>query len=549
MPIERISIFDLAEVTANPAATLKENTANGSAPAKKAKAVKKKAVFPQELSVFKVFERGASFKDFYKTLCDFLRVSEVTSAIQVNYYYRYTTGNNTHRLLKYCDGTLVPYASVGREGLPFNHLSFRPHYNVHELLAVYAANDGSVWKAEGKIETPVTQISYGGYMGENSVAEPFAPIKVALGEFKQCTKLIDTADALFLNTEANAGNILKSVYPYAYKMLEERQLFYYTVPYTLLMAPQLEQLVKADFNFAEMLLRDSRKPLDTARLDQFNRLTKPGTKPKDIFKCSKNLWQALKDERNLARWDIMRKMEKSYPLSKDTLQQVVDKNYYEKDMEKIHSILSKKYNGKPVFTWDTLQTYLDRLDMYQAIGLQEALMLLKDYLEQCRLLGIEPRIDSDSLKREHDVTARTLREKRDEIRAEKLNKACSYLAENDYEEGVYFIRGIRNYDDLIDEARQQRNCVASYADSIASRRSLIYVMREKRNPNASLITVELSSDCSTIRQKFLACNQPVRNKAQTEFLERWLRLCKKRKATGAASIAEMTKGERINSSL
>ncbi|WP_080678410.1 PcfJ domain-containing protein [Ruminococcus albus] len=76
-------------------------------------------------------------------------------------------------------------------------------------------------------------------------------------------------------------------------------------------------------------------------------------------------------------------------------------------------------------------------------------------------------------------------------------------------------------DDLLDEATQQHNCVASYAQSIAEGRSLIYVMREKKAPEKSLITIELTPKTHKIRQKLLAYNCPIRNKAQTEFIERW----------------------------
>ena len=60
--------------------------------------------------------------------------------------------------------------------------------------------------------------------------------------------------------------------------------------------------------------------------------------------------------------------------------------------------------------------------------------------------------------------------------------ACKYMAKNDYQDGKYLIRAIRDYDDLLDEAKQQHNCVASYSNAIGERRSLIYVMRAVSNP-------------------------------------------------------------------
>lgn len=95
------------------------------------------------------------------------------------------------------------------------------------------------------------------------------------------------------------------------------------------------------------------------------------------------------------------------------------------------------------------------------------------------------------------------------------------LRKYDYAEDVFFVRGIRSYDDLLDEANQQHNCVASYGSAISSKRSLIYVLRERRNPDKSLVTIELSPDGMTVRQKYMAFNRPIHNKAITDFIDRW----------------------------
>ncbi len=49
----------------------------------------------------------------------------------------------------------------------------------------------------------------------------------------------------------------------------------------------------------------------------------------------------------------------------------------------------------------------------------------------------------------------------------------------------------------------------------------IVMLREKEEPEKSLITIELTPKTHKIRQKCLAYNCPIRNKAQTEFIERW----------------------------
>jgi len=192
-------------------------------------------------------------------------------------------------------------------------------------------------------------------------------------------------------------------------------------------------------------------------------------------------------------------------------------------LEKCCSILGKTYEGKPVFTWKSLMTYLRRVDTFEAIPTEEAIQLLADYLTMCNTLGMKPRTDADSLKREHDVAARNCRLRRDERTAERMKGTCEKMKRFDYEENVFMVRGIRDYEDLLDEANQQHNCVASYSNRIASGSTYVYVMREKAAPERSLITIELSPDGRTVRQKYLASNRPIHNKAQSDFIDRWVR--------------------------
>ncbi len=61
--------------------------------------------------------------------------------------------------------------------------------------------------------------------------------------------------------------------------------------------------------------------------------------------------------------------------------------------------------------------------------------------------------------------------------------------------------------------------MASYADSIISKRSYIFVVREVSAPDKSLATVELTPQ-GDVRQKYLAYNRTIHNKALTDFIDR-----------------------------
>ncbi len=364
--------------------------------------------------------------------------------------------------------------------------------------------------------------------------QPITLQKLETSKWKVYAKYPEPGSYMLLNSQLKLWEILEKTNPYAKETAKQydcvNPLYFFT-------CPQLEQLVKAGYDFAESGIRGFWR--QSKEIDAFNRLTQPGTKLKNIFKTSKDVYTTLRGETDLDIWDVYRKMAKTGKLSKDTIQQAYWAHFDAEDMKTVNSILNRKYEGKPVFTWSTLMNYLQRLDTFQAITAREAFPLLNDYLTMCEQLEIKPRIDSDSLKREHDVTARTIREKRDEIMEKKMEHACEYLSENDYSEDVFFIRGIRNHTDLIDEAKQQRNCVGSYGQRILNHQSLIYVMRETAHPEKSLITVEINPECDVIRQKYLAFNQPVHDKAQSDFLDRWMGLIQEKKKNHFHSIQEM----------
>lgn len=335
---------------------------------------------------------------------------------------------------------------------------------------------------------------------------------------------------LFVQTDDELMHILREKKPWITAWLNEKN--YALRAY--LSAPWLETLDKAGYRFARVFLTGRTLCWeDNTRYQHLNLLVQPGTKPKDIFKTTKAVYSTLKEEENLQTWDIYRRMCKTGKLGQDTVKQVYDAGYTPKDLEYVSTILGVKYHERSVFTWTSLINYLGRIDMYEAIDRREGLPILADYLSMCRQLEMEPRTDGDSLKREHDIAARLIRERWNEQQAQQMREAEERLRREiaegaikkgrlAYSERVYTVKPITDYDTLIDEARQQHNCVASYADRIAKGTSVICTMRETASPERSLVTIELSPDLRTIRQKFLAYNQPIRSKAITDFIDRWM---------------------------
>lgn len=393
--------------------------------------------------------------------------------------------------------------------------------NDESLNLFHICEKGDIWCI------PVTFHISGNRRYNNNDASIVNISDIRVGKPVLNTKYMD--NAVIPQSDKTIMEILRLKKPYVASWLEQNPGFKIG---EYLNAPWAETLQKAGYDIGASILKgDYKYPQE---IERFNRLCKRGTNPKEIFKTSKAVYSILQKDTNLALWDTYRKLDKTGKVNQDTIKTAHDTGWTVKNLEAANAILAKKFDGKPVFTWISLSNYLGRLDMYEAICATEALPLLNDYLSMCAQLNMQPRIDGDSLKREHDVAARLVRQHRDEIMARKMKEKAeeeakqiaegdSKLARCEYHENVYFVRPITEYDDLIDEATQQHNCVAAYADRIAKRQTRIFTMRETDHPEKSLVTIELSPDCRTVRQKYLAYNHPIHNKSMTDFIDRWMK--------------------------
>lgn len=399
-----------------------------------------------------------------------------------------------------------------RPGICLNHpLSICSNTDGHGTMVIYFSPDGEAWGSEITI------------LGIKSLGYPqdtlFGQLDARMSPWKKIERMQCRYSLPQSATELE--NMLKTKNKYAF-MYQKSRPELVDRPELLLMCPQIEILDKAGFKFVDTVL--AMKPAD---VEKFNLLCRRGSNPKDIFKTSKTVYTVLKNETDMDIWDSFRKMEKFGKISEENIAEAYRHGLKKDQLDKVSGILGMQFNGKQVITFDRLMDYLAKVDMHEAIGTDEALLLIKDYVRMCIDLDIEPSFDRDSLKREHDVMARTSRQLLDPVREAGIDAAMApavaAMKRFDYQENIYFIRGIRSYSDLVNEAKGQSNCVASYAKPIANGETFIFVMRELAAPTKSLITVELSTDGKKIRQKSKAHNASIRNKSQSEFLERWLK--------------------------
>lgn len=181
-------------------------------------------------------------------------------------------------------------------------------------------------------------------------------------------------------------------------------------------------------------------------------------------------------------------------------------SYYNlKDLEKVNNYidlvkLEEYSNTQCRFS---IQSYLDYIDNLEKIGipLTKKKLLPKDFSEA------------------HDISIKQVKIVENKILDEKIKLRYEQLEKNNYSNNNFFIRPAKNLSDIKDEAEQQNNCVYSnYSEKYANGDTDIYFLRNLKNPNKSLVTVEVLD--GKIRQRYQKRNTAI-NKAQKEFLNLW----------------------------
>lgn len=392
-----------------------------------------------------------------------------------------------------------------------------PRYSVTWPVQYYL-KDGSMW-------TTNLAIVFDGYAALSPSRFGYSPrhltdcsyrfvnARVQLSAEWSCvTKL--ACPSMRIQSETEIYDILDDINPYAARYCRSIN----GDPAVLLVAPWIEILCKAGYQFAKDVCVSPKR--GKSYYDVLTRLCQPGKNPAEIFKCHKAVYSVLKEERDLAIWDVFRRMSNMGRISTANVRDVYESGFGDQELKRIGNILAFQHEGASVFTWNSLMNYLHRVDKYEAVPASLALELIDDYLRCCKTLHMKPNMESDSIKREHDVASRLASLSKNGNLENAMCDACHNLGLYDYKEPIFFVRGIRSQKDLLDEAVQQHNCLAAYARDIANEKSMIYVVRQVANPDKSFVTIEIDA-AGNVTQKRQSCDRPVRSQAVTDFLARW----------------------------
>ena len=147
-----------------------------------------------------------------------------------------------------------------------------------------------------------------------------------------------------------------------------------------------------------------------------------------------------------------------------------------------------------------------------------------DYIRNLQKLDIpltKKMLLPDDFRKAHDESVKKVKVIKSSIIKEKIKQRYHELEKNQYNNDIYIIRPAKSLEDIKNEAKQQVNCVyKNYSDKYAFGETDIYFMREVKNPEKSLVTVEVNN--GKIRQKYQKKNEMV-TKEQSIFLNKWER--------------------------
>lgn len=148
--------------------------------------------------------------------------------------------------------------------------------------------------------------------------------------------------------------------------------------------------------------------------------------------------------------------------------------------------------------------------------------LYKDYLRFAKILGLDLKNKKyafpKNLKEAHDELEKQYEVQNKEIIQKAITKRGKALSINKYNDNQFIITPACTLSDLIDESRQQNNCVRTYAEKYAIGSCDIYFMRNINKPEKSLVTVEVKNN-KIVQSRIKNNNDPT--KKQQEFLEKW----------------------------
>ena len=179
--------------------------------------------------------------------------------------------------------------------------------------------------------------------------------------------------------------------------------------------------------------------------------------------------------------------------------------------------------------WKEIIEYVDTVLLHQCIAPNETMGVWVDYLRMASEIGYNLRERSrrfpSSLRKEHDIAVFAHRSIKKAIDAKKFAENAQKNAEKyDYSFEDLFVMVPRTVEQVVEEATNQHNCLATYVNRLISGDTCVAFIRYKETPDSSYVTCEIR-DGALVQIKGFSNSNP-RTSELSKFIDKW---CKAKK--------------------
>ena len=197
----------------------------------------------------------------------------------------------------------------------------------------------------------------------------------------------------------------------------------------------------------------------------------------------------------------------------------------EKDINKIRYLEKFVNYGDSTYDLEEIAKYisLNRFIKYSKIHHGKvSTYIYKDYLRFAKLLGLDLKNNKyafpKNLEKEHDKLEKQYKIESEKVLQKAIIKRGKELSSNKYQDKKFIILPASSLKDLLDESKQQNNCVRTYAEKYAQKECDIYFMRNIKKPNKSLVTIEVNNN-RVVQSRIKNNYNPT--ESQLKFLHQW----------------------------
>lgn len=170
-------------------------------------------------------------------------------------------------------------------------------------------------------------------------------------------------------------------------------------------------------------------------------------------------------------------------LTKSEKENILNSGYY---FSQIEDLINWGYTPK------ALIVYLDYLETHEALNYSKAIGSLYDYTRMMKKISKKFDKYPRNLLTAHDIAIRNYKRLSREYEENSFKERINLNMEYSY--GEYRIIYPKAVQDIKDEASQQHHCVATYIDSVINGECDILFLRNKEEPDKSLVTMEVKNN-------------------------------------------------------